>query len=164
MKRAIFIAGAGEVPPVALCREFLTVPIPGHLPADADGYRELAGAWDVELSASWLLLAPDAADAEVPGKARGALRGVRVVRRLGALARVVSEIDAAAGRSRVVSDRSTAARRCRELRRKGRTIVFTNGVFDLLHLGHVRLLQAARRLGDVLVVGVNSDESARRLE
>ena len=43
----------------------------------------------------------------------------------------------------------------------GRTIVFTNGVFDLLHPGHVRYLQQARDLGDVLIVGVNSDCSAR---
>lgn len=46
-------------------------------------------------------------------------------------------------------------------RRRGRTIVFTNGVFDLIHPGHVRYLQAARAEGDVLVVGVNSDRSVR---
>ncbi len=48
-------------------------------------------------------------------------------------------------------------------RRAGDRIVFTNGVFDLLHPGHVRYLRAARRLGDVLVVGLNSDRSVRRL-
>ncbi len=48
--------------------------------------------------------------------------------------------------------------------RKGRKIVFTNGVFDLLHVGHVRYLQEARALGDLLVVGVNSDESVRILK
>jgi D-beta-D-heptose 7-phosphate kinase/D-beta-D-heptose 1-phosphate adenosyltransferase len=42
-------------------------------------------------------------------------------------------------------------------------VVFTNGVFDLLHPGHVELLEAARREGDALIVGVNSDGSARRL-
>ena len=46
-------------------------------------------------------------------------------------------------------------------RRLGRTIVFTNGVFDLLHPGHVRYLRAARALGDTLVVGLNSDRSVR---
>ena len=49
-------------------------------------------------------------------------------------------------------------------RADGALIVFTNGVFDLLHLGHLRYLRQARRLGDLLVVGVNSDESARRLK
>jgi D-beta-D-heptose 7-phosphate kinase/D-beta-D-heptose 1-phosphate adenosyltransferase len=53
--------------------------------------------------------------------------------------------------------------RLASLRRRGRRIVFTNGVFDLLHPGHVRYLRAAKRLGDVLVVGLNSDRSARRL-
>ena len=47
------------------------------------------------------------------------------------------------------------------VRLSGGTIVFTNGVFDLVHPGHVRYLQAARRLGDALVVGVNSDRSVR---
>jgi D-beta-D-heptose 7-phosphate kinase / D-beta-D-heptose 1-phosphate adenosyltransferase len=46
----------------------------------------------------------------------------------------------------------------------GRRIVFTNGVFDILHAGHVQLLQRAKRLGDVLVVGINSDGSTRRLK
>ena len=54
-------------------------------------------------------------------------------------------------------------RRLAALRRAGQRIVFTNGVFDLLHPGHVRYLRAAKRLGDVLVVGLNSDRSARRL-
>ncbi len=50
-----------------------------------------------------------------------------------------------------------------ERRQKGQPIVFTNGCFDLMHIGHIRYLQAARNLGDVLVVGVNSDESVRAL-
>jgi D-glycero-beta-D-manno-heptose 1-phosphate adenylyltransferase len=47
------------------------------------------------------------------------------------------------------------------LRRDGRTVVFTNGVFDLLHPGHVRYLNQARLLGDALIVGVNADRSVR---
>jgi phosphoheptose isomerase len=49
-------------------------------------------------------------------------------------------------------------------RRQGRIVVWTNGCFDLLHAGHVRSLDAARALGDVLVVGLNSDASVRRLK
>lgn len=49
-------------------------------------------------------------------------------------------------------------------RSAGKKIVFTNGCFDLLHVGHVRYLQEARQLGDLLVVGVNSDASVRRLK
>ncbi len=50
------------------------------------------------------------------------------------------------------------------LRRQGKTVVFTNGVFDLLHVGHVRYLQAALKLGQALFIGLNSDQSARRLK
>lgn len=49
-------------------------------------------------------------------------------------------------------------------RAAGQALVFTNGIFDLLHLGHVRCLQDAKALGSVLVVGLNSDASARRLK
>ncbi len=47
--------------------------------------------------------------------------------------------------------------------RAGKRLVFTNGVFDLLHAGHARLLEVARGLGDLLIVGINTDESARSL-
>ena len=50
------------------------------------------------------------------------------------------------------------------LRASGKTVVFTNGVYDLLHPGHLRSLRAARREGDALVVGVNSDRSVRALK
>jgi len=49
-------------------------------------------------------------------------------------------------------------------RRGGARVVFANGCFDLLHVGHVRYLEAARGLGDLLVVGVNGDEQVRRLK
>jgi len=51
-----------------------------------------------------------------------------------------------------------------DLRADGKKTVFTNGCFDLLHVGHVRYLREARSLGDVLVVGVNSDSSTGRLK
>jgi rfaE bifunctional protein nucleotidyltransferase chain/domain len=49
-------------------------------------------------------------------------------------------------------------------KRNGRRVVFTNGCFDLLHPGHIKLLEAARAMGDALVVGMNSDESVRTLK
>ena len=54
--------------------------------------------------------------------------------------------------------------RCAKLRSAGKKIVATNGCFDLLHVGHVRYLQAARALGDVLVVGLNGDRSVIELK
>jgi rfaE bifunctional protein nucleotidyltransferase chain/domain len=50
------------------------------------------------------------------------------------------------------------------LRASGKSLVFTNGVFDLLHVGHVRYLAEARALGDVLLVAINSDRTARKLK
>src|SRR5437762_11646324 len=57
-----------------------------------------------------------------------------------------------------------AATLAARLRAEGRRIVLANGCFDLLHVGHVRYLKAARRLGDVLVVGLNGDRSVRELK
>jgi D-beta-D-heptose 7-phosphate kinase/D-beta-D-heptose 1-phosphate adenosyltransferase len=57
-----------------------------------------------------------------------------------------------------------AARLAGEYRRRGKSIVFTNGCFDLLHVGHVTYLEEAASHGDVLIVGVNSDQSVRRLK
>lgn len=78
------------------------------------------------------------------------------------------ELETALGaRQSVVGADFTVAQALRRLatnRRDGRRVVFTNGVFDLLHPGHVEFLEAAKRLGDVLVVGVNSDASARSLK
>jgi len=61
-------------------------------------------------------------------------------------------------------DRTEASRLVTDLRASGKTIVFTNGVFDLLHIGHLRYLEEARGLGDALLVGVNSDRSVRDLK
>ena len=56
------------------------------------------------------------------------------------------------------------AKRVEQLRAGGKQIVATNGCFDLLHAGHIRYLKAARALGDVLVVGLNGDESVHKLK
>jgi D-beta-D-heptose 7-phosphate kinase/D-beta-D-heptose 1-phosphate adenosyltransferase len=62
-----------------------------------------------------------------------------------------------------VTTREELASLLAERRRQQQRVVFTNGCFDLMHIGHIRYLQAARNLGDVLVVGVNSDSSVRTL-
>ncbi len=62
-----------------------------------------------------------------------------------------------------IVDRNEIPKRLEALRRGGGKVVFTCGVFDLLHIGHVRYLEFARSLGGALVVGVNSDESVRQL-
>ena len=63
-----------------------------------------------------------------------------------------------------IKERKTLLRIIKGLKAKGKRIVFTNGCFDLLHIGHIRYLEEAKALGDVLVVGVNSDSSVRKLK
>src|SRR5512136_2200444 len=63
-----------------------------------------------------------------------------------------------------IKERKELLRIIKNLKAEGKRIVFTNGCFDLLHIGHVRYLEKARALGDVLVVGVNSDSSVRKLK
>ncbi|HYE16357.1 MAG TPA: D-glycero-beta-D-manno-heptose 1-phosphate adenylyltransferase [Pyrinomonadaceae bacterium] len=65
---------------------------------------------------------------------------------------------------RVILDREELLRARARLREAGRRLVFTNGCFDLLHVGHVRYLKAARGLGDALLVAINSDASVRSLK
>lgn len=64
----------------------------------------------------------------------------------------------------IIRERHGLAQRVREYREHGKRIVFTNGCFDLLHRGHISYLTQAKQLGDVLIVGVNSDSSVRRLK
>jgi len=56
------------------------------------------------------------------------------------------------------------AAKLKNLRKSGLRVVFTNGCFDILHVGHVRYLTAARSKGDILVVGLNSDQSVRKIK
>lgn len=63
-----------------------------------------------------------------------------------------------------VIDREELSELVRRFQGEGKTIVFTNGCFDLLHVGHVRYLQEAKELGDLLIVGLNSDKSVSRLK
>ena len=63
-----------------------------------------------------------------------------------------------------IKARKELLRIIKDLKAKGKRIVFTNGCFDLLHIGHIRYLEEARALGDFLVVGVNSDSSIRKLK
>jgi D-beta-D-heptose 7-phosphate kinase/D-beta-D-heptose 1-phosphate adenosyltransferase len=165
MTRVIFVAGWPGLPEARGGGEFAVIlsPLGTAAARRPEAWRELSESLDVELSASWLVLGADAA-AAVPAGIRGAFRGCVVADGTAKLASAIRAIERDAARSRVITDRAAVEDRCRLLRRAGRRIVFTNGVFDLFHVGHARLLQAARALGGALVVGVNSDDSARRLK
>lgn len=60
--------------------------------------------------------------------------------------------------------RKILAKLCREAKSLNKKIVFTNGCFDVLHIGHIRYLQESKKLGDILVIGLNSDSSVKRLK
>jgi D-beta-D-heptose 7-phosphate kinase / D-beta-D-heptose 1-phosphate adenosyltransferase len=164
MRRVIFLSGWQGAPRLPDMREYSLVLLPpsrGPRTSPA-GWRERAAGLGAELDASWLIQRDGAEPA--PAAVRGLFRGCRDGVGDAALARTLARLDAEASRSRVVTDFPTVARRVDALRRAGKSIVFTNGVFDLFHVGHLHLLGAARAEGDALLVGINSDESARRLK
>ena len=66
--------------------------------------------------------------------------------------------------AQVILDHDELARKIEELKKQGKKVIFANGCFDLLHVGHVRYLRGAKALGDVLVLAINSDASIRRLK
>ncbi|MCI0650958.1 MAG: adenylyltransferase/cytidyltransferase family protein [Planctomycetes bacterium] len=68
------------------------------------------------------------------------------------------------GASKIYMEPETLVPHLAECRRRGLRVVFANGCFELIHVGHVRYLQAAKKLGDVLVVAVNTDESMRAIK
>ena len=162
MTRALLLAGVSAPPPGLAPREFTVLALPRPPGQRFEDWQRMAARRGVDLSASWLLAArgfPAVAE-EVSAGFRGCIFGLDAA----GLPRESRRLDAAALRSAVMTDFAAVGRRCARLRRAGRRLVFTNGVFDLFHVGHLRLLQAARQLGDFLVVGVNSDESARGLK
>jgi D-beta-D-heptose 7-phosphate kinase/D-beta-D-heptose 1-phosphate adenosyltransferase len=131
-----------------------------QFPAHVREVADVTGAGDTVVAALACGMAAgwDVADAcRLAGTAAGlavSKPGVYVVR--------AAELECAwAGRSAKILDRADAAARLRDARRPGRTVVFTNGCFDILHAGHLHCLEQARRLGDLLVVGLNSDVSVK---
>ncbi len=64
----------------------------------------------------------------------------------------------------MIIEKNLVVETCENLRRQNKKIVFTNGCFDILHVGHVRYLTAAKNFGDVLIVGLNTDASVKKLK
>jgi D-beta-D-heptose 7-phosphate kinase/D-beta-D-heptose 1-phosphate adenosyltransferase len=142
------------------------------LERDAAPYRTYArptsndrasGAGDTFAAAFALALAAgvDGATATEAGSAAAA---VAVGKEGTATCTAAELVEHLTGRSERMLDLETLARRVEFTRRQGRRIVFTNGCFDILHRGHVAYLNRAKALGDILIVGLNSDDSVRRLK
>jgi D-beta-D-heptose 7-phosphate kinase/D-beta-D-heptose 1-phosphate adenosyltransferase len=122
-----------------------------------------AGAGDTFAAALGLALAAGA-DLAAAAELASAAAGV-VVGKEGTAVCAASELRAAlAPADRVVTDPAALAARLDAHRRAGRRVVMTNGCFDILHRGHITFLNAAKALGDVLVVGLNTDAGVRRLK
>ncbi|MGQ0503402.1 MAG: bifunctional D-glycero-beta-D-manno-heptose-7-phosphate kinase/D-glycero-beta-D-manno-heptose 1-phosphate adenylyltransferase HldE [Panacagrimonas sp.] len=139
---------------------------PLHLPTQAQEVFDVTGAGDTVIATLAAALACDVDMADAVHLANVAA-GI-VVGKLGTATASRAELEAALflpaeGEDCVVTEEALLARLALA-RRSGKIIVMTNGCFDLLHVGHVRYLEAARRLGDLLIVAVNTDDSVRRLK
>ncbi len=138
-----------------------------HLPATRRELVDVTGAGDVVAATLATAMAAGAEFTDAAWLANAAA-GVKVGK-FGAASVTPHEILAAVGygtpsfisKIMTLDNASSFAANARAC---GKRVVFTNGCFDLLHVGHVTCLERARQLGDVLIVGVNSDESVRRLK
>ena len=138
-----------------------------HMPTEAREVFDVSGAGDTVLSVIGLGLAAGLS-LEDAARLSNVAAGI-VVGKVGTSTVSPAEILAAVGRRHKdsdfkIHDSQVLARLLDERRARGEKVVFTNGCFDLLHVGHVKYLQAARKLGDLLVLGLNSDASIRRLK
>jgi D-beta-D-heptose 7-phosphate kinase / D-beta-D-heptose 1-phosphate adenosyltransferase len=148
-------------------RGMLVVPVNGHdtaVPAIQRAVYDVTGAGDTAISVLALSLAANASLLSAAQLANAAA-GVSVGQ-IGAVAVDAASIrDALAARpDGKILGRDDLAARAATWRMAGKRIVFTNGCFDLLHAGHLSLLSQAAKLGDILVLAINSDASVRRLK
>lgn len=139
---------------------------PLHLPTQAREVYDVTGAGDTVIGVLAAGLATGLDFAQAAHFAN--LAAGIVVGKLGTTTASPAELARAVRRQHEddtgVLDEAELLARVAQARRNGQVVVMTNGCFDLLHVGHVRYLEAARRLGDVLIVAVNTDASVKRLK
>lgn len=137
------------------------------LPTRQRQVYDITGAGDMVLSVIGLVLAAggDYAEAVALGNVAGGLEVEKIGVALLSRAEIIGDLVAHhnSGASKIKSWSATAEE-CRRRQKAGQKVVFTNGCFDLLHVGHVRLLAQSAAEGDFLVVGLNSDSSVKRLK
>lgn len=140
---------------------------PFHIPTAAREVFDVTGAGDTVLAVFSMGLFAGV-DAETAAQLANRAAGIGVSK-VGAVAVAHEEIaealegDASVTRDKILGNNELTAT-ISQLRGQGKKIVFTNGCYDLLHVGHIKLLQRARALGDILVVGLNDDNSVRTLK
>jgi len=134
-----------------------------HFPAEVREVADVTGAGDTVVATLAACLG-SGRDIKEACRIASVAAGIAVGHR-GCYVVKAAELEGALrGRSPKVRDWETARRWAADQRRAGRNIVFTNGCFDILHAGHLASLEGARRLGDLLIVGLNSDASVRCLK
>jgi len=134
-----------------------------HFPTQAREVYDITGAGDTVAAALSLAISSGASlkDAAILANHVAGL----VVEKIGTASVLISELeDILETENRKIRNLDKIKKIVGEEKEKGRKIVWTNGCFDLLHGGHVRYLEQARQFGDVLIVGLNSDESVKRLK
>ena len=143
-----------------------------HIPTQARAVNDVSGAGDTVVAALAVMLAMAPMDLEGAVRFSNAAAGV-VVGKPGTATVCMEEVQAsqpeasgAAENPRLftLADRSALEETVRRWRAAGETIVTTNGCFDILHAGHLRLLREAKKQGDRLVVAINSDAAVKRLK
>lgn len=139
---------------------------PRDIPARARQVFDVTGAGDT-FAAAFAAFVATGEPAETAARLANVAAGIKV-RKVGTATVTRAEIESELWRDEPVRvkrvDRETAAAMANERRAAGQTVVFTNGCFDLLHVGHIQYLEASRALGDCLIVGLNTDASVARLK
>jgi len=146
--------------------EFLRKPNPGMI-------LKAANEFNIELSASWII---GDKDSDIGAGINAGLKGCIYIKNKREdlkykPTKIVKNVDEAAkwilkkeGEARVYTDYNEIGQVVEQLRAKGKKIVTTNGVFDILHIGHLRYLAEAKKYGNILVVGINCDDSVKELK
>jgi len=139
---------------------------PLHLPTEAREVFDVTGAGDTVIATFASALAAGQSMAHA-ARLSNLAAGI-VVGKLGTATASVAELQRAARRTHeedsAVLPEDELLAHVAEAKARGETIVMTNGVFDILHVGHVKYLEAAKKLGDVLIVAVNDDASVKKLD
>jgi D-beta-D-heptose 7-phosphate kinase/D-beta-D-heptose 1-phosphate adenosyltransferase len=170
---AMALLSLGDLAAVLITRSeqgmslFLSDGESSHIPTVAREVFDVTGAGDTVLAVMGLALAGGYSFAEA-ARLSNIAAGI-VVGKVGTSTVLPEEIIAEVGRGHLDSDTKiknldVIARIAADARERRQRIVFTNGCFDLMHVGHVQYLQKARSFGDLLVLGLNSDASVRRLK
>lgn len=136
---------------------------PIHLPSCSVLSPQVSGAGDTFIAACLLAMVAGSSF-EMAGEIAMAAAAIAIGKEATASCSYQEIKDCFIQKNKQINDIGDLENLCLHYRRSGKKIVFTNGCFDILHSGHVRYLSGAKGLGDILIVGVNKDESISRLK